>query len=484
MDAVSWLDELRIVRRESALVPAALALAALAALAIWSGERWLDERERVEATMVAERAEREKWIDEGLAALERGEDSPRVRSASSIWWRLQTFAVEPRNALALTALGARDSSPPALEFEDRRMGSAPAEEQRNPALLASGRFDLAFLITLLAPWFAIALAHRLAAGERESGRWSLLESHARSPWLLLAQRATWIVVVLTGAASAAVVATLAALGRLDAVSVPLWLAWTSVCALVLAFWTTLALAVDRLQRGSTFNLSVLGSAWVLLCWAAPVAVSEFAARERPVESRTELARLARKETNAVWDERAKYKDDVFRALGVAAGTAPANVNAEEWQRNVDGLAYSFEAVRRVGPAAERIESQRRDRAQLERTLSFVSPALAAHHALLAIAGSAPLERMALEDTLQRKHEDDRRLLALAIVQGRDLGLEDWKTLRSSPSTHASSPVSVAGGPLLALALWLLAAATAAVLFRSRRASSTPGAEQRARVIAA
>ena len=52
------------------------------------------ERRELELKLAAERAEREKWIDEGLAALERGEDSPRVRSASSIWWRLQTFAVD------------------------------------------------------------------------------------------------------------------------------------------------------------------------------------------------------------------------------------------------------------------------------------------------------------------------------------------------------------------------------------------------------
>lgn len=507
---MSWTSELRIAVREHALAPAALALAALAAFATWNGERWLDERERVEATIRAERAEDDQRFNDGLAAIERGEGVPEhMRDAMSLWWRFEVFGVEPRHAFALTALGARDLAPPAFGASDRRMGDAPPDEQRNPALLASGRFDLAFLVTLLLPWFAIALTHRLAAGERESGRWPLLESHARSPWGVLTQRAACIVAALALSAGAAVALTLALLERFD-VSVALHVAaWTATAALVLGFWSALALAIERLERSSAFNLGVLGSAWVLLCWAAPVAVGEWVARRHPVGSRAELARLARKETYAIWDERAKYTGGVFEALDVRQAELPVQVRgvdwsapvwavvssfelalgvcihgsrarehrlfdplrAAEWKHNLENLAYSFEAVRRIGPAAEQIAQQRRERARLERTLAACSPALAAQHVLLALAGSAPLERIEFENALQARHESDRRRLALAVAQGRALSADDWRALRAPLATNAGSRATYAAGPAAVLTLWLLAAATAAAFARARRSAS-------------
>ncbi len=478
---MSWLAELRIVLREQALAPAALALAALSAFATWNGERWLDERERVHSAVEAQRAPSEKHILEGLAAIERGEPVPEhMREAESMWWRFEVFGAEPRDAFALTALGARDLAPPTVEASDRRMGDAPPDEQRNPALLASGRFDLAFLVTLLLPWFAIALAHRLAAGERESGRWPLLESNARSPWRVLAQRAVWIVAVLALSAGGSVALTLAALGRFELALAPQWLAWTATSATVLGVWCALALSIERLGRSATFNLGVLGSAWVVLCWAAPVAVSEWVARRHPVDSRTELARLARKETYAIWDERAKYTSGVFDALGMREADVPAEVRTDDWKHNLENLAYSFEAVRRIGPAAERIAQQRRERAQLERALSVLSPALAAQQVLLALAGSAPLERIAFEDTLQERHELGRRRLALAVVQGRGLAPDDWKAMRAPLELREGTHFASAAGPAGVLALWLIALASAAALARPRgaRNASETGPERR------
>jgi hypothetical protein len=509
VDAVSWAAELRIALREHALAPAAVALAALAAFATWNGERWLDERERVQAAVGAEHAAEDKSRADGFAAIERGEPVPaNMRSPMSLWWRHEVFGVEPRQAFALTALGARDLAPPAVGHSDRRMGDAPPDEQRNPALLASGRFDLAFLVTLLLPWFAIALTHRLAAGERESGRWPLLESHAHSPWRVLTLRATWIVTTLALSAGAAVALTLAVLDRLDTTVALQCLAWMATAALVLGFWSALALAIERLERSSAFNLGALGSAWVLLCWAAPVAVGEWVTRRQPVGSRTELARLARKETYAIWDQRAQYTAGVFDALGVREAELPVAVRgvhwsepawavvnsfelalgvclrgqrardhrlfdplrADEWKHNLENLAYSFEAVRRIGPAAEQIARQRRERARLERTLCACSPALAAQQLLLALAGSAPLDRIEFEDALQARQETDRRRLALAVVHGRDLSAEDWKALRAPLESNAASPLSDAAGPAAVLALWLAAAATAAALARARRSA--------------
>ena len=154
-----WWAELRIVVRETALVPAALALALLCAGAALGGLGWHSERERAEQLVRENHAAELQWVDDGFLALERGE---RVRRdpSSPLYTvrRLRPLVVEPRRPLAFSASGTSEFAPAAWTQGDRRVGELPPDEPRSPSQLANGRFDLAFVVTLLLPWFAILLS--------------------------------------------------------------------------------------------------------------------------------------------------------------------------------------------------------------------------------------------------------------------------------------------------------------------------------------
>jgi len=459
-----WIAELRLLARETALVPAAALLAALSAFAVWGGLDWLEARERVAQETRAEHKRDLAWVAEGFAALARGE---RVRldpsNPMNAVGRVRPVVVEPSPALLWSATGTRELHPPAWAATDRRVGELPPDEPRSPSLLANGRFDLDFLVTLLLPWFAILLAHRLASGERESGRWAMLTGHARRPWLVISRRAALGAAVLAASATCVVALTLLARGRATGDALAALAAWSGVVLLVLVFWTALALAVGALGRSSTFNLGVLAFAWVLLCWAIPVATAELAVAVHPTEDRTAIARRARSESGALWQRRGEIARQTFASHGFDPAEIESALADKTRAGDIERLAFSLEFPRQLGSHSAELDAQRERRHQLEALAVFASPAFAAHAALLDIAGSAPRHRRALEDQAQLEFEHWKLALIRRVVARDALEATEYDAL-SELATAQAVELPPARSPWLALGAWAVAALLGAWFF--------------------
>lgn len=96
---------------------------------------------------------------------------------------------EPSN-LAFAALGQRDIYPWKHRIRMLALeGQIYETDADNPELSLLGRFDFAFLVSVLMPLFIILLLHDLRSGEREAGRYDLLIVTARQEKHLWRSRA-------------------------------------------------------------------------------------------------------------------------------------------------------------------------------------------------------------------------------------------------------------------------------------------------------
>lgn len=460
-----------LLLRETPLGGAAVLLALLVALAAWNGERWQATRARAASEALAANGERLAFIEQGFTALERGEE-PRLdpRDPGMASWRAVPLLAEQVPAFALTALGDGDVEPPVRRVEDRSEASVE-EEVRNPAVLLAGRFDLAFLVAMLLPWFAILLGHRLAAAERESGRWAMLAAASGAPWRVLLARAGWILVTLWGTASLALVVTLLALGRLAPAELPRLVGWCLFTGATLAFWLGAMLVLERLERSAILNLAAASALWALLSFGVPMASQELLLGLAPVPPRAELARLARAGSYASWERRAEFLPELLARHGLAGTTLD-----DERRGELEPLAYALGLRRELEPALAAADEARAERDRLAGRLLFASPSLAVHEALLRLAGTSGLERSAFQDELQRRSREREAVLEGALLADRALTRADYATILGAPRVEAR-PLALHGllRPTLALGAWLALLFLLGLCWPARRAEPSRSA---------
>lgn len=206
------------------------------------------------------------------------------------------------SAIAFAAMGQRDIYP--WKHRIRMLaieGQIYETDADNPELSFLGRFDFAFLVSVLLPLFVILLLHDLRSAEREAGRYDLLISTARKQKRLWLSRA----MVLCSALAIAILTPLA-IGALitQATSASVGLI-TFVVIAHLLFWMILALGVTAskfaAKQSSAQIASVLLSVWLVVTVFIPVG-SDLAIDEM-VESPSggEIVLTQREAVNNAWD---------------------------------------------------------------------------------------------------------------------------------------------------------------------------------------
>ncbi len=204
--------------------------------------------------------------------------------------------------IAFAAIGQRDISP--WKHRIRMLaieGQIYETDADNPELSFLGRFDFAFLVSVLLPLFVILLLHDLRSAEREAGRYDLLISTSRSKQRLWLSRA----IALCSALCIALLVPFiigALITQAPLTSVGLI---TLVVIVHLLFWMVLALGVTAskfaAKQSSAQIASVLLSIWLVVTVLIPVG-SDFAI-DAMVENPNggEIVLTQREAVNDAWD---------------------------------------------------------------------------------------------------------------------------------------------------------------------------------------
>lgn len=361
----------------------------------------------------------------------------------------------PAAAGAALALGTTVQLPQSIEVSTRTRHTQAANQNIvNPANGSVGNFDLAFVVVVLLPLAAMALAWRIQAHDRELGIWRLLAAVPGATRGLLAAALSLRLALLCGVAWLA--GALAVFGHAgtSAEALTVWAVYAGIVLFYAALWLGLAAVLNATAlRSPTLALGLVGL-WLLAVFVLPVAIE---AAAPPVPSRlASIAELRGFDAASRIDGEAL--EDAYRAAHPEA--VPGALTPQKGDHRIRLFSTQLAFDMKAGPVVARIDDAVAERhAHIERW-SWLSPALAVQLALEAAAGS-DLHRhrhfTSQVDAYQARWRDYFRPMVLAM---RNLRPEDYDGIPrfGYAAPAASTLASLLLCSVAAVVVWLFAVA--------------------------
>lgn len=182
---------------------------------------------------------------------------------------------DPPSDFAFVAMGQRDSLPWKHRIRMLALeGQIHESDAINPDFALVGRFDFAFLLSLIIPLFAILLLYDLRSGERSAGRLELLESSSGSGRRLWVERAF----AQIGGLAILILIPLWIGGVISGASIGVLFKASVLTLCYLGLWTVISLLFAGPNQTGARNLTLLSGIWLLICAVMPAMTSEISTR--------------------------------------------------------------------------------------------------------------------------------------------------------------------------------------------------------------
>jgi ABC-2 type transport system permease protein len=353
-------------------------------------------------------------------------------------------AVLPPAPLAIVAIGQSDLYPAAIKVTSGGKDSFLfSDEIENPAHLASGSIDLAFVLVFLFPLAILALCYDLISSEREKGTLSLTLASARDPRLVLSGKLAVRAGIPLAATLIAIVAGVAFYsGAAAVVSADFSILSAAVVGFGV-FWALLAAAVNGRDTDSAHNALALMTAWVVVTLIIPSAINAVSNLAYPPPSRVEMVLAARAASIDADKQRdatlARYADEHKDA------TAPDMKRGSDRERSLRRLAVQEAARARVDSVVAASDAQLQRQHDLANRLSFASPALLMYRAVVDLAGAGEARYAAFLSRIDDFHDIWRGFFLDRARAGQPLAAEDYDKFPRFEQTRA--PNASASGSL-------------------------------------
>lgn len=304
--------------------------------------------------------------------------------------------------MAFAAMGQRDVYPWKHRIRMLALeGQIYETDTDNPELSFLGRFDFAFLVSVLLPLFVILLLHDIRSAERESGRYDLLIASARQQQRLWFSRATVLCTAL-----AVVILVPFVIGALYAqapfVSVLLMI---SVVIAHLLFWMfiTLVFTSTKLaaKQSSAQIASVLLAVWLGFTVLVPVGSDMVIDEIVQSPNGGDIVLTQREAVNDAWDIPPSATWEAFLA------THP------QWKDNIqmDSLFewkwyYAFQQVgdQKADKLSKAYRHATLEKDTLAGRFALISPPILAQRLLSSIAKTNTVAAMMYEKEVRAFHK--------------------------------------------------------------------------------
>ncbi|MBQ4891389.1 DUF3526 domain-containing protein [Shewanella sp. MMG014] len=362
----------------------------LAVFSVWSG---ISETQSQLTTI--ERLQQKDQIDR--------EDvlSKQSDYGSAAYYTFQLTYSAP-SEIAFAALGQRDIYP--WKHRVRMLaleGQIYETDVDNPELSFLGKFDFAFLVSVLLPLFVILLLHDLRSSEREAGRYDLLITTARK------QQNLWLSRAFVLCSALAIAVLLPFIVGVLFFKAPLTSALLMILVVLahLVFWMLLTLAFTASKtaskQSSAQTASVLLAAWLTVTVLVPV-VSDMAIDEM-VHSPNggEIVLTQREAVNDAWDLPMSDTWDAFL------------VNHPKWKDStqMDSLFewkwyYAFQQVgdEKASELSNAYLNATLEKDALAGRFALLSPPMLAQRLMSSIAGTDTQASMRYEQSVRQYHQ--------------------------------------------------------------------------------
>ena len=309
---------------------------------------------------------------------------------------------DPPSDFAFAAIGQRDVSPWKHRIRMLALeGQIYETDSNNPDFALIGRFDFAFVASLIAPLLVILLLFDMRSSEQAAGRLRLLEANAANVKKLWWSRAGLRVGALALALSIPVL-----IGGLNS-GTPLLslLICIGALCLYLLFWMGLTLWFTPAKRTGAYNLTIMLGVWLMLCAVLPATLTQLINKSVPLPDGGEIILTQREAVNNAWD------------LPKAATYDPFMERHPEWDnyRAWDSEAFEWKwyyAFQQVGdqkaePLSQAYQKGRKKRDELAKWSSLISPATLLQRHMEGLAETDMKAAMIYELRVRDFHEDLR-----------------------------------------------------------------------------
>ena len=297
------------------------------------------------------------------------------------------LALLPPPPLSALAIGQGDVYPNYIKVTARSLDALVSGDQiEHPLAVASGQFDVAFVILFLYPLLIFAVSFDLTATERDQGT---LRMVLAQPVTLRDVIAGKMIVRSLKLLVPALLIPIAAAALSSPVAGDFWARaalWSMAIVTYGAVWHGLALVVNARGLGAPANALILAGIWLLFAVVGPSSVNLLIAVKYPMPSRVEAAVQARAATQEATVQGS-------RQLGQFLQDHPTSGNVGR-----DGMRqFALLQAQRDKQVAERLAAvETTFNAQLEKQrrlaswLSALSPTMIAQGVFLDIAATNTL----------------------------------------------------------------------------------------------
>jgi len=306
---------------------------------------------------------------------------------------------DPPSDFAYAAIGQRDVSPWKHRIRMLALeGQIYETDANNPDFALIGRFDFAFVASLIAPLLVVLLLFDLRSGEQVAGRLRLIEASASNPvrlwWMRSGLRigalavALCLPVIVGGLISGTAISTLA-------------LCVLAVCLYVF-FWMALTLWLTPATQTGAYNLTIMLGVWLLLSSVIPATLTQIIERVVPLPVGGEIVLTQREAVNDAWDlpREATYEPFLERHPEWKADTGWNDEDGFEWK-----WYFAFHQVgdQMVEPISQayRVGQARRD--EIAKWFSLISPATLLQRTMERLASTDMQAAITYEERIRDFH---------------------------------------------------------------------------------
>ena len=331
---------------------------------------------------------------------DRAAESAKLKDWGSAAYYQFHLTYAPPGDFAFAAMGRRDLDP--WKHRVRMLaleGQIYERDVINPVIAAVGRFDFAFLATLVMPLIWILVLHDLKSREHRAGRYALLEASVNQSRYLWATRASVKVAGL-------VVCLLLPLLIGGVVTGTAWttlLLASSAVTLYGLCWLVISLIVlwFKPAASSAVSLFSLLSVWMVTAVLIPAGAQLAINQAVPVPASAEILLLQRETVNDAWD---LPKADTLSKF------AERHPEWQSYKHNGQGFDWPwYYAFQQVGDQQTEALSQayhqgRLSRDQLAQQVAWLAPPVLLERVLQQLADTDLQASLAYEAQVRRYHE--------------------------------------------------------------------------------
>ena len=390
----------------------------LSVVSLWTGFAEMQEQQAtIERLLEKDQAER----DSALA------HQSNYGSAAYYTFHL-TYS--PPSPLAFAAVGERDVFPWKHRIRMLALeGQIYETDADNPELAFLGRFDFAFVTSVLLPLFIILLLYDLKAKEREARRFDLLNVTARNAHAIWTAR---VIVTLVPLALVTLI-PFVVFGLINGASLPSIL---TVCAIVIgniAIWSAIVLVIGAAKRFASFSATHLASimlgVWLVTTVIVPVTAHTVINAVVETPEGGDIVLTQREAVNSAWD---KPVEDTWRAF-IATHPQWADYTIFDPERDSSFNWKWYYAFQQVGDQTASDLSKAYQTATLQKDtiasyVALLSPSLLAQRLLSSAADTNVSAMVGYENDVRAFHKVLRKFYYYHLFKDPEFSQESFEAL--------------------------------------------------------